>query len=80
MRKCQIETTFYFADVNNKNVEDTLTALQTKVEFSAFIEENLGKSAAELQREFAAFWERVRKLPPPLAGLKELKKSQAAGA
>ena len=80
MRKCQIETTFYFADVNNKNVEDTLTALQTKVEFSAFIEENQGRSPAELQREFAAFWERVRKLPPPLAGLKELKKSQAAGA
>jgi hypothetical protein len=80
IRKCQIETTFYFADVNNKTVEQTLTALQTKVEFTEFIEQNQGKSPAELQRQFAAFWERVRELPPPPAGLNELKKSRAAGA
>jgi len=80
MKKCQIETTFYFADVNNKTVEQTLTALQTKVEFAAFIEENRDKSPAELQRLFAAFWERIRKSPPPLAGAKELTKGRAAGA
>jgi hypothetical protein len=80
MKKCQIETTFYFAAVNDKTVEQTLAALQTKVEFAVFIEENQGKSPAELQREFAAFWERVRTLPPPLAGLKQLKKDRAASA
>jgi hypothetical protein len=80
LKKCQIETTFYFADVNGKTVEQTLQALQTKVEFTAFIEENQGKSPADLQREFAAFWERVRKQPPPLAGAKDLWKGQAAGA
>jgi hypothetical protein len=79
MKKCQIETTFYFADVNYKTVEQTLTALQTKVEFALFIERQQGKSPAELQRAFAAFWARVEKLPPPLAGLKELAKNQAAG-
>lgn len=72
MKKCQIETTFFFADVNDKTVEQTLQALQTKVEFAAFIEQNQGKSPAELQREFGAFWERTRKLPPPQAGAKEL--------
>ena len=76
MKKCQIETTFFFADVNNKTVAETLAALQTKVEFAAFIEENQGRSPAELQREFAAFWERLRKLPPPLPGAKELRKGQ----
>jgi hypothetical protein len=80
MKKCQIETTFYFAAVNDKTVEQTLTALQTKVEFAVFIEENQGKSPADLQREFAAFWERVRKLPPPLAGSKQLRKDRAASA
>ena len=80
MKKCQIETTFFFADVNDKTVEQTLKALQTKVEFTAFVEENQGRSPAELQREFAAFWERMRKSPPPDGGAKELTKGQAARA
>lgn len=80
MKKCRIETTFYFADVNNKTVEQTLSALQAKVEFAEFVERNQGKSPAELQRQFAAFWDRLRKLPPPAAGIQELKKSLAAGA
>jgi hypothetical protein len=80
MKKCQIETTFFFAAVNDKTVEQTLKALQTRVEFTAFIEENQGRSSADLQREFAAFWERVRKSPPPDGGAKELTKGQAARA
>ena len=79
MKKCQIETTFFFADVN-KTVEEALRALQTKVEFAAFIEENQGKSAAELQRAFAAFWERAQKMPLPPAGAKEYRKAIAAAA
>jgi hypothetical protein len=80
MKKCQIETTFFFADVNDKTVEQTLKALWTKVEFTAFIEQNQGRSPAELQREFAAFWERVRTAPLPEAGARLLTKGQAAGA
>jgi hypothetical protein len=80
MKKCQIETTFFFAAVNDKTVEQTLKALWTKVEFTAFIEQNQGRSPAELQREFAVFWERVRTAPPPEAGAKELTKGHAAGA
>jgi len=78
MKKCQIETTFFFADVNDKTVEQTLRALQMKVEFTAFIERNQGASPAGLLREFAAFWERVRELPLQPAGVKDLAKSHAA--
>jgi hypothetical protein len=80
MKKCQIETTFYFADVNDKTVEETLRALHAKVELSAFIEQSQGKSPAELQREFAVFWKRLRESPAPLAGLRELTKSRVVGA
>lgn len=81
MKKCQIETTFYFADVNNKTVDQTLRALRTKVAFSAFVERNQGKPPAELQHEFAVFWNRLQELPPPAAGLKELAMvGRAAGA
>ena len=30
MKRCQVETTFYFADVNDKTVQQTLHALQTQ--------------------------------------------------
>ena len=80
MKKCQVETTFFFADVNDKTVELTLKALWTKVEFTAFIEQNQGRSPVELQREFVAFWERVRTSPPPEAGARLLIEGQAAGA
>ena len=30
MKKCQVDTTFYFADVNNKTVQQTLRALQAQ--------------------------------------------------
>jgi hypothetical protein len=80
IKKCQIETTFYFADVNNKSVEQTLRALQMKVEFTAFLEENQGKPPAEQQREFARFWERFNQLPAPRPGASELHRHLTAGA
>ena len=55
MKKCQVETTFYFADVNDKTRDQTLKALQVKAELSAFVEENQGRPAAELQRAFQGF-------------------------
>src|SRR5215467_1088028 len=52
MKKCQLTTTFFFADVNNRSVQQTLKALQTQSALTAFIEKNQGKSAAEIQLEF----------------------------
>lgn len=64
MKKCQIETTFFFADVNDRSVEATLVALRTQVELAHFMEKHQGMPAAELQRAFGAFLERLRKAPP----------------
>jgi hypothetical protein len=64
MRKCQLTTTFYFADVNNKTVQQTLRALQVQTGLATFVERNQGKSPAELQQAFAEFWESLRAAPP----------------
>jgi hypothetical protein len=80
MKKCQIETTFFFAAVNDKTVDQMLHALQVKVEFAAFVEENQGKSPAELQAAFTLFWQRLAQLPTPRRGAKELTRVRVARA
>ena len=65
------QTTFYFADVNNKTVQQNLTALQTQSSIAHFIEKNQGKPAAELQIFFAHFLEKLHKAPPPVPGRPE---------
>jgi hypothetical protein len=71
MKKCQITTTFYFADVNNSTVSQTLKVLQTQAAVTEFIEKNQGRSAAELQKSFAEFLEGLRNAPPPVPGRPE---------
>ena len=68
MKKCQIETTYFFADVNNKTVQQTLRALKVQSGVAHFIETNQGKSASEIQAAFRQFLEKVRHAPEPLAG------------
>ena len=68
MKKCQLETTFFFADVNNKTVQQTLRALKVQAGVAHFIESNQGKSPAEIQAAFRQFLEKVRHAPEPLAG------------
>ena len=63
MKKCQIETTFFFADVNDRTVETTLDALKTQAALAHFMEKHQGLPAAELQRAFGEFLERLRKSP-----------------
>ena len=67
MRNCQIETTFFFAAVNDKSRNETLWALQTQRSVAQFIVDHQGMEAAELQREFLAFAARLKAapLPPP---------------
>ena len=71
MKKCQIETTFFFADVNNKTVQQTLRALKVQTGVAHFIEANQGKPAGELQTAFRQFLEKVRTAPEPPAGFDE---------
>jgi hypothetical protein len=68
MKKCQVETTFYFADVNDKTLGQTLKALQVKTELSAFVEKNQGQSAAQLQKAFKDFLAKMNSAPPPRPG------------
>jgi hypothetical protein len=68
IKKCQVTTTFYFADVNNHTVQETLRALQTQAAVAKFIEDNQGVLAAELQKNFADFMTRLRNAPAPIPG------------
>jgi len=68
MKKCQIETTFFFAAGNNKTGQQTLRALKVQSGLAHFIESNQGKSAGEIQAAFRGFLEKVRHAPEPPAG------------
>jgi hypothetical protein len=68
MKKCQITTAFFFADVNNHTVQQSLQALRTQSALARFIQKNQGKPPAELQREFGAFLQATKTAPPPIPG------------
>jgi hypothetical protein len=68
MKKCQITTTFYFADVDNRTVQRSLKALQTQSALACFIEKHQGKPPAEIQREFGALLHSMNTAPPPVPG------------
>jgi hypothetical protein len=68
MKRCQVETTFYFADVNNKTAQQTLDALQVQSAVTAFIAKNQGKPPTELQEAFVEFLQRLRNAARPKPG------------
>jgi hypothetical protein len=68
MKKCQIATTFFFADVNNRTVQQSLKALQTQSALAHFIGNHQGKPPAEMQREFGALLDSLKHAPLPLGG------------
>ncbi len=68
MKKCQVTTTFFFADVNDHTVQQSLKALQTQSTLAHFIERNQGKPAEEIQKLFGAFLKRLETAAPPLPG------------
>jgi hypothetical protein len=71
MKKCQVDTTFFFADVNSYTVEQTLRALQAQADVAAFIEKNQGLPAAVLQKNFAALVQKLDHAPAPVPGSPE---------
>jgi len=68
MKACQIETTFFFAAVNDKSVAETLEALQTQQAVAEFITSHQGMEAQQLQREFLDFMKILRGTRPPRPG------------
>jgi hypothetical protein len=53
MKACQVETTFYFAPINDKSVPETLIALRTQRAVADFVATHQGMEPARVQREFA---------------------------
>jgi hypothetical protein len=68
MKACQLETTFFFAAVNDKTVPETLRALQTQRAVTDFIASHQGVEPARLQAEFVAFAAQLKAGPTPKAG------------
>jgi hypothetical protein len=55
IKRCQVETTFYFNGSTDEPLAEQLKSLYLKQELAKFAYANQGKSAAELQKAFAAF-------------------------
>jgi hypothetical protein len=68
MKACQIETTFYFAAINDKSVPETLVALRTQRAVADFVAGHQGMEGAELQGEFARLVAKLKSEPIPKAG------------
>jgi hypothetical protein len=68
MKACQLETTFFFAAVNDKTVPETLRALQTQRAVTDFISKHQGMEPARLQAEFVEFAARLKAEPAPPPG------------
>jgi len=68
MKSCQIETTFYFAAVNDRSLPETLAALQTQRAVSDFIATHQGMEPEKLQREFVTFYKALKSKPIPSPG------------
>jgi hypothetical protein len=68
MKSCQLETTFYFAAVNDKSVPATLRALRIQTAAADFVAAHQGDDPVTLQRDFIHFAAQLKTLPPPPAG------------
>jgi hypothetical protein len=68
MKACQIETTFFFAAVNDKSVPETLRALQTQRAVTDFIATHQGMEPGRLQAEFVRFSSELKTRPAPPPG------------
>jgi len=65
MEKCQIETTFFFAPVNDKTVPQVLSSLRTKRVLASFVATHQTCTDQQLQQDFTVFLDRLKKAPPP---------------
>lgn len=60
IKKCQVETTFFFNGSNDCSLAEQLKSLYLKQEFSRFVFENQGKDPATLLNSFKQFIEMAR--------------------
>jgi len=79
MKRCEIETTFFFAPVNDKTRTQTLVALRNKAYIARFIASHQGKPPAEIQRNIAALYARLKSLPDPEPAAIQVSRKMATG-
>jgi hypothetical protein len=79
MRRCELETTFFFAPVNDKSRTDTLCALRNRAYIARFIAAHQGKPPAEIQKDLRALCEHLEKLPDPLPAAVQVSRHMATG-
>ena len=60
VKRCQVETTFYFNGSSDEPLAVQLKSLYLKQELAKFAAANQGKSAADLQAAFKEFVARVQ--------------------
>jgi len=60
IKKCQVETTFYFNGSTDDSLNEQLKSLYIKQEFSKFVFENSHKNPEELQQLFKQFIEECK--------------------
>ncbi len=79
MKTCQIETTFFFAAVNNKSVTESLRALQTQKAVTDFIANHTGIEGSGLQAEFHKFAAELKAQPSQTPGSMSPKREIKSG-
>ena len=79
MKRCEIETTFFFAPVNDKTRTQTLVALRNKAYIARFIAAHQGKPPAEIQRNIVTLFERLKALPDPQPATIQVSRKMATG-
>jgi hypothetical protein len=79
MKRCQVETTFFFAPVNDKTRRETLIALRDKAYIAHFIAEHQGAPAAEIQKKILALQAHLKTLPDPKPAAVHVERKIATG-
>ena len=79
MKRCEIETTFFFAPVNNKTVTETLIALRNKEVIAHFIAKHQGQSPSETQKNILSLLARLKALPDPKPATVQVSRKMTTG-
>lgn len=68
LKKCQIDTSFFFGGYPQASVLEVLHALQTQKLFTSFLTSAQGSTPEQLKERFVKFMEDLRKRPSPRPG------------
>lgn len=79
MKRCEIETTFFFAPVNDKTRTETLVALRNKAYIARFVAVHQGKPASEIQKNILELRAHLQSLPDPKPAAIHVARKMATG-